>query len=75
MYNLLPLFVDKLELCIMENQNADSIEIIMSITDRVGDYELLERKKGRYQEESRQLDLESSLTSIRHATRIQMRLY
>ncbi len=59
----------------MENQNADSIEIIMSITDRVGDYELLERKKGRYQEESRQLDLESSLTSIRHATRIQMRLY
>ena len=59
----------------LENHNTLSSEAIMSILSRVGDYELLEKQNEGYEEDSKQLDIESGLTSIKHAIGIQMRLY
>ena len=59
----------------LENQHSVSLEAIMSDTVSIDDYELLEKKKEGYEEEAKQLDIESGLMSIKHAIRIQMRLY
>ena len=61
--------------CVFENQNTLSIEALMSGLIRIGDYELLEKQNEGYEEDSKQLDIESGLTSIKHAIGIQMRLY
>ena len=45
--NELFLFVDITEL--LGNQNAVSVELIMSVLDRIGDYELLEKQKEGYE--------------------------
>ena len=47
----------------------------MSDTVKIGDYDLLEKKKEGYEEETKQLDIESGLTSIRHGIELPMRLY
>ena len=47
----------------------------MSDTVSIGAYELLEKQNEGYEEDSKQLDIESGLTSIKHAIGIQMRLY
>ena len=47
----------------------------MSDTVSIGAYELLEKKKEGYEEEAKQLDIESGLTSIRHGIELPMRLY
>ena len=47
----------------------------MSGTVRIGNYELLKKQNEGYKEEAKQLDIESGLTSIKHAIGIQMRLY
>ena len=41
----------------------------------IGDYELMEKQNDRYKLELKQLDLESGLTSTKHAIGILMRLY
>ena len=46
----------------------------MSGTVRIGDYELVKKQNEVYKEEAKQLDIESGLTSIKHAIGIQMRL-
>ena len=58
-----------------ENQKAISIEARMSDRIRIGDYELLEKKREGYTEESTQSGVESGLTNTKHAIKIQMRLY
>ena len=57
----------------LENQHSVSLEAIMSDMVRIGAYELLEKKKEGYEEDSKQLDIESGLTSIRHGIGIPMR--
>ena len=59
----------------MKNQNTFSSEAIMSDIVRIGAYELLEKKKEGYEEDSKQLDIESGLTSIKHVIELQTRLY
>ena len=59
----------------MENQNTLSIELVMSDIVVIGDYELLEKQNDGYKEQTRQLGVESGLTSIKHAIRIPMRWY
>ena len=59
----------------LENQHSVSLEAIMSDMVRIGAYELLEKKKEGYEEDSKQLDIESGLTSIRHGIELPMRLY
>ena len=59
----------------LENQKTVIIEAIMSDLTRIGAYELLEKQNEGYEEDSKQLDIESGLTSIKHAIGIQMRLY
>ena len=44
---MLFLFVDITEL--LGNQNAVSAELIMSVLDRIGDYELLEKRNEGYE--------------------------
>ena len=61
--------------CVLENQNAISIEARMNDRIRIGDYELLEKKREGYKEEPRRLGVESGLMSTKHAIRTQMRLY
>ena len=46
----------------------------MSGTVRIGDYELLKKQNEGYKEEAKQLDIESGLTSIKHAIETLMRL-
>ena len=59
----------------LENHNTLSSEALMSDLTRIGAYELLEKQNEGYEEDSKQLDIESGLTSIKHAIGIQMRLY
>ena len=59
----------------MKNQNTLSSTAIMSDIVRIGDYELLEKQKEGYEQESKQLGVESGLTSIKHAVEIPMRWY
>ena len=59
----------------LENHNTLSSEALMSDLTRIGAYELLEKKKEVYEEETKQLDIESGLTSIRHGIELPMRLY
>lgn len=59
----------------LEDQNAVSSGLLMSDMVNVGDYELLEKQNEGYYEESAQLGVESGLTSLKHATELQMRLY
>ena len=59
----------------LENQNTVSIELIMSDMVVIGDYELMEKQHDRYKQQLKQLDIESGLTSTKHAIGIQMRLY
>ena len=47
----------------------------MSGTVRIGDYELLKKQNEVYKEEAKQLDIESGLTSTKHAVETPMRLY
>ena len=61
--------------CVLENQTIQTSTAIMNDLTRIGDYELLEKQNEGYEQESTQLDVESSLTSIKHATELQMRLY
>ena len=61
--------------CVLENQIKLSLEALMSDTVSIGAYELLEKKKEGYEEETKQLDIESGLTSIRHGIELPMRLY
>ena len=35
--------------CVLGNQNAVSVELIMSVLDRIGDYELLEKRNEGYE--------------------------
>ena len=59
----------------MENQKSVSKAAIMSDIVVIGDYELMEKQNDRYKLELKQLDLESGLTSTKHAIGILMRLY
>ena len=59
----------------LEKQTIQTSTAIMNDLTRIGDYELLEKENEGYEQESTQLDVESSLTSIKHATELQMRLY
>ena len=59
----------------LENQITLSIELIMSDIVVIGDYELLEKQTDGYKQQSKQLGVESGLTSIKHAIGIQMRWY
>ena len=59
----------------LENHNTLSSDALMSDTVSIGAYELLEKKKEVYEEETKQLDIESGLTSIRHGIELPMRLY
>ena len=59
----------------MKNQNTFSSTAIMSDIVRIGDYELMEKQNDRYKQQLKQLDIESGLTSTKHAIKIQMRLY
>ena len=59
----------------LENQNTLSSGALMSDLVKVGDYELLKKQNEGYREEAKQLDIESGLTSIKHAIELQMRLY
>ena len=59
----------------LENQNTLSSEALMSGLTRIGDYELMEKQNDRYQQQLKQLDIESGLTSTKHAIELQMRLY
>ena len=60
---------------VLENQNTLSSEAIMSSLSSIGDYELLKKQNEVYKEEAKQLDIESGLTSIKHAVEIPMRWY
>ena len=46
----------------------------MSGTVRIGDYELFKKQNEGYKEETKQLGVESGLTSIKHAIETPMRL-
>ena len=59
----------------LENQKAISSEVLMSDLGRIGKYELLEKLNEGYEQESKQLGVESGLTSIKHAVEIPMRWY
>ena len=48
----------------LENHNTLSSEALMSDLTRIGAYELLEKQNEGYEEDSKQLDIESGLTSI-----------
>ena len=61
--------------CVLKNQKTLSREAIMNDLTIIGDYELLEKQNEGYEQESTQLGVESSLTSIKHAVELQMRLY
>ena len=61
--------------CVLENQNTLSRTAIINDMVRIGDYELLETRNEGYEQESTQLGLESSLTSIKHVIGILRRLY
>ena len=56
-------------------QNTVSYTAVMNDTVRIGDYELLKKQNEGYKEETKQLDIESGLTSIKHAIETPMRLY
>ena len=60
---------------VLENQNTLSSEAIMSSLSRMGDYELLEKQNEGYEEDSKQLDIESGSTRTKHAIETPMRLY
>ena len=60
--------------CPIGIQNTVSYTAVMSGTVRIGDYELLKKQNEGYREEAKQLDIESGLTSIKHAIELQMRL-
>ena len=60
--------------CAIGIQNRVSYTAVMSGTVRIGDYELLKKQNEGYREEAKQLDIESGLTSIKHAIELQMRL-
>ena len=55
-------------------QNRVSYTAVMNDTVRIGDYELLKKQNEVYKEEAKQLDIESGLTSIKHAIETPMRL-
>ena len=59
----------------MDNQISVSKTAIMSDMVVIGDYELMEKQNDRYKQQLKQLDLESGLTSTKHAIGIRMRLY
>mgnify|MGYP001094912061 FL=1 len=59
----------------MDNQISVSKTAIMSDMVVIGDYELMEKQNDRYKQQLKQLDIESGLTSTKHAIGIQMRLY
>ena len=59
----------------MENQKSVSKAAIMSDIVVIGDYELMEKQNDRYKQQLKQLDIESGLTSTKHAIELQMRLY
>ena len=59
----------------MDNQKPVSKTAIMSDIVVIGDYELMEKQNDRYKQQLKQLDIESGLTSTKHAIEIQMRLY
>ncbi len=59
----------------LENQKSVSKAAIMSDKVVIGDYELMEKQHDRYKQQLKQLDIESGLTSTKHAIGIQMRLY
>ena len=61
--------------CVLKNQTIQTSTAIMNDIERIGDYELLEKQNEGYEQESTQLDVESSLTSIKHAIGILRRLY
>ena len=56
-------------------QNTVSYTAVMNDTVRIGDYELLKKQNEGYKEETKQLGVESGLTSIKHAVEIPMRWY
>ena len=58
----------------MKNQNTLSRTAVMSDIVHIGDYELLEMQNEGYEQESKQLGVESGLTSIKHAIETPMRL-
>ena len=58
----------------MENQKSVSKAAIMSDIVVIGDYELMEKQNDRYKQQLKQLDLESGLTSTKHAIGIPRRL-
>ena len=59
----------------MDNQISVSKTAIMSDMVVIGDYELMEKQHDRYKQQLKQLDIESGLTSTKHAIGIPMRLY
>ena len=59
----------------LENQKSVSKAAVMSDKVVIGDYELMEKQNDRYQQQLKQLDIESGLTSTKHAIELQMRLY
>ena len=61
--------------CVLENQKSVSKAAIMSDKVVIGDYELMEKQNDRYQQQLKQLDIESGLTSTKHVIELQMRLY
>ena len=61
--------------CVLENQNTVSIEAIISGLVRTGDYKLLEKQNVGYEEGSKQLSIESGLTSTKHVIELPMRRY
>ena len=61
--------------CALENQKSVSKAAIMSDMVVIGDYELMEKQNDRYKQQLKQLDIESGLTSTKHAIGIRMRLY
>ena len=56
-------------------QNTLCIELVMSDRAMIDDYELLEKKREGYEQESKQLAIESGLMNIKHAIELQMRWY
>ena len=59
----------------LENHNTLSSEALMSDLTRIGAYELLEKQNEGYEEDSKQLDIESGSTRTKHAIETPMRLY
>ena len=69
--HLLLLFVDKRR-CVLENQNTLSSEALMSDLASIGDYELLEKQNEGYEQGSKQLTIESGLTSTKHVIELRV---